>query len=143
DGKLLAVRSRIDQKIELVEVPSGKVLRTIGIVTGAAKGGPKGAAVSQMLVFSPNGKVLASLADPNTVGLWETATGQRVGTLPLPDRSGVQYAAFSPDGRCLALDLNDGTVVVYELATMQPRATFGKKTTPPAGGGKPGRVTSA
>jgi WD40 repeat protein len=130
DGKLLAIRLRLDQKIELYEVPSGKRLHTLNVTTGASKAvGGKGKipVAPQTLLLAPDGSRLASYADPATLAVWDTATGERIASLLMPDRNPIHSGAFSPDGRCLALDFNDGTVALYELATAQPRTTFGQK----------------
>jgi hypothetical protein len=90
-----------------------------------------------MLIFSPDSKMLAARVDPKNLGVWDTVTGQRIGSLPLPkgffsinEPPDMDSAAFSSDGRCLVLDRYDGTAVLYELATGQPRRTFGTKAAP-------------
>jgi RNA polymerase sigma factor (sigma-70 family) len=96
------------------------------------------------LIFSPDSKLLAARADPKTLGVWDTTTGQRIGSIPLPEDAPLVYpasghqdledsAAFSPDGRCLVLDMEDGTAGLYELATGRPRRTFGAKVAPTKG----------
>jgi WD40 repeat protein len=157
DGKLLAVRWRQEQRVDLYEVPAvpaddGKAAPVVAVKPlhsfkvntgqpqpGVAVIGPITIA-PQTLLFSPDGKTLASYADPTTLGLWDTATGQRTGTMLMPERNPIQSGAFSLDGRCLALDMNDGTVTLYELATNQARRTYGKKVPPPKAG--PGVVVS-
>jgi WD40 repeat protein len=138
DGKLLAVRQTQEKKIELYEVPSGKLLHTIGFVPGGPMPGdvvrqPFNAAPPVMF-FAPNGKTLAAFADPNTLGLWDTASGQRIGSLA-PTALTVHSGVFSPDGRCIALDMNDGTVALHEVASGQVRRTFGTQVPQPKNAG--------
>jgi WD40 repeat protein len=136
DGKLLAVRWRQQQRVELYDTATARVVHSVKVNTGQpGRGGVVNGPVTiapQTLLFSPDGKTLASYADPTTLGLWDTATGRRVGSVPMPDRNPIQNGAFSPDGRCLALDMNDGTVAVYELATGQVRQVLSKKAAGPA-----------
>jgi RNA polymerase sigma factor (sigma-70 family) len=56
--------------------------------------------VSQV-VFSPNGKLLASASKDATVRLWEAATGKELRYLTGQD-SWIDCVAFSPDGKTLA-----------------------------------------
>jgi WD40 repeat protein len=150
DGKLLAVRQAQEKKIELYEVPTGKLLHTIGFVPG---GPMPGDVVRQpiniappVMFFAPDSKTLAAFADPNMLGLWDTASGQRVGSVA-PTVPAVHSGAFSPDGRCIALDMNDGTVALHEVASGQVRRTFGTKVPQPknpgfVGGGFGGPINS-
>jgi WD40 repeat protein len=128
DSKTLALA--LEQKIELYGVPGEKLLQTIE----SANGG-------RTIVFSPDSKMVAARADAHKLGIWDTVTGKRVGSLPLGEaptltyskRHGMESAAFSADARCLALDMDDGTAVLYELATARARRRFGKKKpAPPA-----------
>ncbi len=52
------------------------------------------------IMFSPEGKILAA-AVFEKVYLWDTATGNLLGTLR-PSDEGCEAIAFAPDGRCLA-----------------------------------------
>jgi WD40 repeat protein len=133
DGKTLALGQPVEGKIELYGVDGLKLRLTLAIAkapgTGKVKGfggmsvGPPGT-----IAFSPDGKLVATLADANTMGLWDTATGKRIGSLsPAPGKGGFTGSAtFSPDCRCLALQMKDGTAAMYELSTSQPRRSFGK-----------------
>ena len=70
------------------------------------------------LAISPDGKTLAVAG--RGVQLWQTATGQRIGTA-LPAASGGRYraVAFSSDGTALATLGADGTARLWDVATRQ------------------------
>ena len=132
DGKILAFRQRLEQKIELFNVPNAKLLHSIAIATGFNKlpGGNfnwRDEVALQTIIFSADGKLLASYANSNTMGIWSTTTGKAIASLNVSKNDGIPGGAFSPDGRSLALDLNDGTVELFEVATGQARRIYGKK----------------
>ena len=72
------------------------------------------------VAFSPDGQILASASDDDTVKLWNPATGALLRTLA-GHRSAVQSVAFSPDGRTLASASWDNTVKLWN----RPPALFG------------------
>ena len=129
DGKALAMRESNQQLIELYEVPTGKLLHKFDINTGfkAAKVSAQGSNSSPFVIFSPDGKVLATYLLGGMVAFWDTGTGLRIGSLPLPTGISTQHAAMSPDGRGLALEMTDGSLKLYELATGEARQTFGEQ----------------
>jgi WD40 repeat protein len=138
DGKTLAVRQVQDKNIALFEVPTGKMLRTFAIITGGAGpagGGRPGNVAAPVMFFTPDSRTLAAFADPTTLALWDTLSGERVGALTPISPTPIQSGAFSPDGRCIALDLGDGTVALYELASGKVRHTYGSKITQAKGPG--------
>lgn len=139
DGKLLAVNAGDTREtIELREVPSGKLVRTLdagpvdggGGKGGFGGGGPAGlglarTAASKKLLFSPDGKALAFQAGAKaTIVVLDTVSGKQIGALTPSDNS-VSLLAFAPDGRCLATEKSDGSVTLYELATGNARRTYG------------------
>ena len=69
------------------------------------------------LVLSPDGKTLAVAG--SGVQLWQTATGQRIGTLPAAGNGRYQAATFSPDGTMLATLGADGTARIWNVTTQQ------------------------
>jgi WD40 repeat protein len=127
DSKLLAVRQLQGKKITLIEAPSGKVRHSFAINVGEPGVIDRPVAATPSLVFfSPDSKAMAAFADRNTLAVWNTTTGERIGEMLLTNAVQVHSGAFSLDGRCIALDLKDGTAVLYELASGQARRSYAK-----------------
>jgi WD40 repeat protein len=72
-----------------------------------------------LVVYSPDGLVLASGHQDGRVLLWDAETGDRIVTLnPASDRlPSVIDLAFSPDGSLLVSASADGTAKVWDLPT--------------------------
>jgi WD40 repeat protein/tetratricopeptide (TPR) repeat protein len=67
---------------------------------------------------SPDGRWLATEADPSTVTLWSSQAGSQV--FSLPRESGPIWSlAWSPDGERLALGLADGGLVIWNVPKIQ------------------------
>ena len=86
----------------------------------------------QSLMFSPDGKILASGSrneyqpfniTTGKIHLWDVDTGQTVATLKTPGRR-VDTLAFSPDGKTLASDgskrfVGNRKILIWDLTTHQ------------------------
>jgi len=71
------------------------------------------------VVFSPDGKTLATGSADNTVKLWNVNTGQPLRILK-GHNSNVLSVVFSPDGKTLATGSADNTVKLWKVSTGQP-----------------------
>ena len=68
------------------------------------------------VVFSPDGRTLASGSWDSTIKLWDVSTGALQRTLT-GDTSAVSSVAFSPDGRTLASASRDDTIKLWDVST--------------------------
>lgn len=75
---------------------------------------------------SPDGALLVSASEDETVRLWSPATGKEIRVLK-SKAGGVFYAVFSPDGSRVFASCRDGTVRVWDVASGQEVQTLRTK----------------
>lgn len=68
------------------------------------------------IVFSPDGKRLASCEADNIVRLWDVATGKELTTIP-GGTEGALSIAFRPDGKVLGVGYEASTIKFWDCAT--------------------------
>lgn len=171
DGKTAAARS-YDMVIRLWDIGTGKELRQIAFVpdNGAGAGAAKELARAAyynpgvpLLVFSPDGTMIAGSGGGNNrmvlqdakgdriapmrnntaLTIWDATTGKILRRFE-PSSVGIGTFAFAPDGRTIASGNLDGTISLWELASGKERCQFKptekekKEGEPGAGPGRPG-----
>ena len=72
------------------------------------------------VTFSPDGRMLASSSDDDTIILWDLAALQPIGPPLTGHTDYVKDVAFSPDGQMLASAARDHTVRLWDVATGEP-----------------------
>ncbi len=66
------------------------------------------------MVYSPDGRYLASGSSDKTIKIWEVATGKVLRTLTGHSHS-VNSVVYSPDGRYLASGSGDKTIKIWRV----------------------------
>jgi WD40 repeat protein len=100
-----------------VNTPGPTTLVLIDLRTGLRRTlpSPTGQGFSwQAYAFSRTGAAVAAGSESGQAGVWNTATGRRLGAL-IQIPGNVNSLAFSPDGRSLAIASSNGTVYVARM----------------------------
>jgi WD40 repeat protein/serine/threonine protein kinase len=106
NGERLAVAFRDERSVRICDVVSGKL--------GDAIRGHEAALTS--MVWSPDGKTIATGYEDHKVRLWDVARREAIGT-PWEHPAAVSAVTFSSDGRRVAAGTKDGTVHVWDVTT--------------------------
>src|SRR4051812_28497852 len=72
----------------------------------------------ELVVFSPDGALLAAATDDGEIRLWRTADRQMVGVYA-GHRGIVWSVCFSPDGRHIASGAEDSNIYIWDVGTQQ------------------------
>jgi WD40 repeat protein/uncharacterized caspase-like protein len=78
---------------------------------------------AEALVFSPDGRYVATGGVDQTIRIWETAAGRELRTLA-GHAGAVKALAFSPDGQTLASGGSDGRIRFWAVASGRETASF-------------------
>ena len=70
-----------------------------------------------VVVFSPDGRLVATASSDRTTGVWEVGSSKQVATLR--HKGAVHAVVFSPDGRLVVTASIDRTVRVWEVGNSQ------------------------
>src|SRR5439155_4725091 len=98
DGKIVATWVRVDRTVRLWDAATGKQFRLLGKHQWESD---KSDGPIRAVVFSPDGKLLATADDNPSVRLWDVARGTELRQFRgLHGETG--YIAFAPDGKTLA-----------------------------------------
>ena len=102
-GKTLASASHVDHHriIRLWHLETGRVLLTLSNLTTSA--------------FSPDGSMLATANDNETIQLWDMNTGTSLSTFSV--KGGISRLVFSPDRKTLAVEGQDATLRLWDIPT--------------------------
>ncbi|MEU0228715.1 TIR domain-containing protein [Streptomyces sp. NPDC006284] len=72
---------------------------------------------SDSFAWSPDGRVLATVTEDNTVAFWDMVTHRRIDETPIDHTAQITAVAWSPDGTTLATASRDDTVRLWDAAT--------------------------
>src|SRR5262249_18385014 len=112
DGKRLAVVEK-GPSLSIWDVAQGKMVRRLAPRRGTS-----------LLVWSPDGKVLATACDGG-VQLWDTATGRRIGQCDNPANTQAHSLAFLADNKVLAAGTCGAAVRLWDVPSGRDLAPTG------------------
>ncbi len=112
DGSVIAAGGQEANHVTLWDAASGRVL------AGPIITNPPGSG-AQSIAFSPDSQRIAVPGAPGSVGIWEVATGRRVGRLVVGSGD-VEEAIFADGGRALIASDDAGVVSTVDVQTGRP-----------------------
>jgi WD40 repeat protein/class 3 adenylate cyclase len=110
DGSVIAAGAKATNHVALWASASGHLIGR-PITTNPPGSG------AQAIAFSPDSKRIAVPGAPGTVGIWEVASGRRIGEPLAIGSEDVEEAIFAGDGRTLIASDDSGSVSLVDLAT--------------------------
>ena len=110
DGRVIAAGAKATNHVTLWAAASGHV------IGGPITTKPPGSG-AQAIAFSPDSKRIAAPGAPGTVGIWDVATGRRVGEPLAIASDDVEEAIFAEGGRALIASDDSGSVSMVDIAT--------------------------
>jgi WD40 repeat protein len=130
DGKMLASGGMSggeeEHIIKLWNVETGQLIKSLTNKSKTLE------SVVDSVVFSPDGKTLASGGWDKTVKLWNLETGQLVKTLT-GHKDSIKSLAFSVSGKTLASGSSDKTIKLWNVETGQEIKTLTENFLPSSG----------
>jgi WD40 repeat protein len=114
DGRVIAAGAREANHVTLWAAGSGRVIGRPIVVKPPGSGG------AQWISFSPNSRQIAVPGAPGIVGIWDVATGRRVGKPLAIGSEDVEAAIFAEGGRTLIASDDSGSVSFVDPRTGRP-----------------------
>ena len=114
DGSVIAAGPQETNHVTLWATASGRVIGH-PIITN-----PPGSGGAQSISFSPDSKRIAVPGARGTVGIWEVATGRRVGEPLTIGSADVEKAIFAGGGRMVIATDDSGAVTMVDVGTGRP-----------------------
>jgi len=114
DGSVIASGAQQTNHVTLWATESGQVIGRPITTNPPESGG------AQSISFSPDSKRIAVPGAPGTVGIWEVATGRRVGRPLEIGEANVEGAIFAEDGRTVIASDDSGSVSMVDIGTGRP-----------------------
>ncbi len=104
-GRALAVLPGKDSTLLLCELPSGKVRGTLA--------GHSNRVVRA--IFSPDAKLIASMAADSTLRVWDVATCKEIAQMPCKQSTDLSGLTFTPDGKSLIYSAKESLLNVWDF----------------------------